>query len=291
MGSKSPSKTTQINKVELSPEQQQLSQLALPYANQFAQSQLQLPNTSIVGFTPAELQAQQMALGSAQGPMQAGAQQAFDTNQFLMDPKLLDPSTNPYLQAQGDAITRNMTNNLTESILPTLRSGATQVGGMYSGGSSREGIAQGLATGKTNDALSDALVNLYGNAYNTGLSTMTQAVGQNPAVMKGLLYPSAVMSGVGAQQREMLQAQQDNQANQAWLAQMLPMLQAQQIYGLMNTLPGGQGVSTVTGAQPGTNTGMSALGGAASGAALGSMIMPGVGTAAGAGIGALLGLL
>jgi hypothetical protein len=291
MGSKSPKKTTQTNKVELSPEQQQLAELGSPYAQQFAGTQLQLPQTSLAGFNPNEITAQKLALNSAAGPMQSLANQAATSNRFLMDPSLLSPDSNPYLAAQGDAITRNMTNNLQESILPGLRAGATMTGGMYSGGSSRSGIAEGLAVGKTNQAVGDALSSLYGNAYNTGLQTMTSAIGQNPAVMKGLLYPSTVYSGVGAQQRAMDQGQMDLAAQNQWAAQMLPLLQAQQIYGLLGSLPGGTGVSTVTGAQPSSNPAMSGLGGAASGAMLGSMIMPGVGTAVGAGLGGLLGLL
>lgn len=290
MGSKSsPKKTTQTNKIELSPEQKQLANLGLPYATQFAETELQLPQTTLAGFNPNEITAQNLALNSAAGPMQALANQAATSNRFLMSPDMLSPDSNPYLAAQGDAITRNMTNNLQESILPGLRAGATMTGGMYSGGSSRAGIAEGLAVGRTNQALGDALASLYGNAYNTGLQTMTSAIGQNPAVMKGLLYPATVYSGVGAQQRAMEQGQMDTAAQNQWAAQMLPLLQAQQIYGLMNSLPGGTGVSTVTGAQPGTNTGLGLLGGAATGASIGSVI-PGVGTGIGAGLGALLSL-
>jgi hypothetical protein len=292
MGSKSsPKKTTQTNKVELSPEQQQLANLGLPYAQQFASTDLQLPQTTVAGFNPNEIYGQQLALGQAMGPMTDLSQKAAASNSFLMDPSLLSPDSNPYLAAQGDAITRTMTNNLNESILPGLRAGSTIAGGMYSGGQSRAGIAEGLATGRTNQALGDALANLYSGAYNTGLSTMTSAIGQNPQVMKGLLYPSTVISGVGGQQRAMEQAQLDATNQNQWAQQMLPLLQAQQIYGLMNALPGGTGVSTVTGAQPSSNPAMSGLGGAASGAMLGSMIMPGVGTAVGAGLGGLLGLL
>lgn len=291
MGSKSPSTTTQTNKVELSPAQEEISQLGLPLARQYAKSKLELPNYSIAGFSPDEVAAQNMARDQAYGGMTDLSQQAATTNKFLLDPALLDPSSNPYLQQQGNAIQQHMTQNLTESILPALRTGSVVAGGLNSGGATKQGLATGMAVGRTNQEIGNALSSLYSNAYSTGLGAMGQAVQANPSVMKGLLYPSTIVSGIGGQIRGMEQAQIDNAAQQQWLSQMLPFYQAQNIYSLMGTMPGGSGVSTVTGAQPQSNPAMSGLGGAASGAVLGSMIMPGIGTAAGAGIGGLLGLL
>jgi hypothetical protein len=67
--------------------------------------------------------------------------------------------------------------------------------------------------------------------------------------------------------------------------QMAPFLQSQDIMSLLSGMPGGSTQTTASGPQKNMLTGT--LGGAASGASLGSMFGP-MGTAAGAGIGALL---
>jgi hypothetical protein len=291
MGSKPQAQTSQTNKVELSPEQQELADLALPFAQKYASKNITAPQAQVAGFSPDEIAAQDSARAMATGQMTQNAQQAAASNQFLMDPSILSPDSNPYLARQGEDITRTITNNLTTSILPSLRAGSVVAGGMNSGGNTRRALAEGAAVGKTTQELGGALNQLYGNAYNTGLSTMTNAIGQNPAVMQGLLYPSLVQSGIGNQIRGMEQTQMDAATQNSWMQQMMPFLQAQQIYGLIGGMPGGQGVSTVTGAQPQTNPVMGGLGGAASGAMMGSMLMPGIGTAVGAGLGGLAGLL
>ena len=290
MGSKEPKPVTQTNTVQLAPEAQEIADLSFPFAQQFAKNKLEIPNWQVAGFNPVEQQAQQGALTAA-GQMQPLAQQAAASNQFLMDPSILSPDSNPYVAAQGDAITQTMTRNFTENMLPALRAGSVTAGGMNSGGNTRFGVAQGLAADRTNEQIGTALTNLYSGAYNTGLNAMSGAIGQNPNVMQGMLYPSTVQSGVGAQQRSMEQAQLVAAANNDWFSQMLPMLQAQHLYGIINSIPGSSGVTTVDGAMPGKNPIMSGLGGAASGAMLGSMIMPGIGTAIGGGLGALGGLL
>ena len=71
---------------------------------------------------------------------------------------------NPYLQDQASAISRNLTQNLQENILPSINSGAMMAGGF---GGSRQGIAQGLGIGRTQQAIGDAQANLYSQGYNT----------------------------------------------------------------------------------------------------------------------------
>jgi hypothetical protein len=118
---------------------------------------------------------------------------------------------------------------------------------------------------------------------------MGRAQALNPQTIASMLTSGQVQAGVGEQMRGMEQAGIDEAVNKFYLQQQLPMLKAQDILGLMGSLPGGSGVSTVTGAQPQTSKVGGALGGAATGASIGSAI-PGIGTALGAGIGGLLGL-
>lgn len=307
MGSKQPSTVTQVNKVQLSPQQQELADLGLTYARAYSKTPLSIPgisvqDPSVLGFDPLETQGQNQALDAANGWITNLANQAASTNSFLMNPNLLSPDSNPYLKAQGDAVTRQATDNLTNNILPALRSGSVVSGGFNSGGNTRFGLAQGTAVGNTNKDITDALANLYGGAYQNGLSTLQSAIAANPSVMQGLLVPATITAGVGDQRRELAQAQSNQDVNNAnnqaalaaqldWLQQQLPFMQAQQIYSLLGALPGGSGTSTVTGAQqPGSNPFTGALGGAATGASIGSII-PGIGTTIGGGLGGILGAL
>lgn len=69
---------------------------------------------------------------------------------------------NPYLQAQQDAITGQVNNNLQRNVLPGINRRAMAAGGY---GGSRQGIAEGLGIGESSRAIADATANLQGNAY------------------------------------------------------------------------------------------------------------------------------
>lgn len=273
MGSKAPATTTQINKTQLSPEQEALMQLALPFAQQYAQQPLQTyGGSTIAGFNPLETQGQGMVTGAAGGAMTDLANAGTQGQMTLLNPNMLDVANNPYVQGQANAITGKVTDNLLQTVLPSIRTGATMASGPYAGGGTREGVAQGLAIGQTNEELSRALAGLYGGAYQSGLSAMGSAVQRNPIAMASATLPGATMADVGAQQRAMEQAQLDA-AHQEWiLAQALPYIRASEIMGLVGGMPGASGVSTVTGAQPQTNPIMGGLGGASAGLAIASAI-------------------
>jgi len=288
-GPKAPSTTTQTNKVELSPEQKQIFQLAFPSMKDYASSNISLfPGSGIANFNPLETAAQSGAIASgAQGQQLANAAAA--SQNFLLSPDQLNPDTNPFLKAQGDAIAQSTTRNLMESILPGIRSGTQITGGQYSGGQTKEGIATGLAVGRTSDAIASNLAKLYGDAYSNGLKTMTTAQANNPTTMQSLLFGPSVEGQVGSQLRSMDQAKLDEQMNRYMLEQQLPLMKAQDLIGMINGMPGATGVSTVTGAQPKATGLMAGLGGAATGAGLASTLFPAM---AGAGpVGAGLGLL
>lgn len=291
MGGKQPKNVTQTNTVQLSPEQNELFNLALPYIKDYAKDPADIyRGKTIADFNANEVLAQQKALQAGNAGAQIG-DSVKQASQFLLNPDILSPDSNPWLQQHGDAITQTMTRNLTESILPQIRSGATAAGGAYSGGSSREGIAQGLAIGRTGDAIGNNLTDLYSRAYTSGLSAMGGAINSSPTAQAAQLFGPSVMSQVGAQQRAMEQAKLDEAARLFLLEEQLPFLTAGDIMSLMQSMPGGAGVSTVSGATPSRSRASGFLGGAATGAALGSALLPGPGTAIGAGAGALMSLL
>ncbi len=280
----------QTSSIQLSPEQQGISNLAFPFAQQFGQTPLQLPTGSgVAGFAPAELQAQQGALDVA-GSSQLGQQSAGALSNIL-SPGFLDPASNPALGAQSAAVTDVATQNLLNNILPALRSGAAVSGGPFSGGSSREGIAEGLAVGETQRAITNALAGLQAQNFQTGLGAQVQGLGLSPQVQAGQLFGPGVQGAVGAQQRGLDQAQLSEQQQRETLQQLLPLLQSQQLFGLVSGSPGAEGVTSVQGSQAGGPGAIqSAIGGAATGATLGSAF-PVVGTGLGGLLGGGLGLL
>ena len=82
---------------------------------------------------------------------------------------------NPYLAANGQAIVDQANQNLNNTIMPGIRSGA-QAAGQY-GGSSRQGIAEGVAGAQATTGIAGALSQLYGNAYNTDQANETSRIG------------------------------------------------------------------------------------------------------------------
>lgn len=291
MGGSAPAKTTQTNKVELSPEQQKVFNLALPSIEQAAAQDPQIyGGSAVAGFNPTEIAAQQAILGAAGGTVNQLAGAGAAANQFMLDPAMmLSPDQNPYVTGYGDTIVRQLTQNLQQQILPGLNRQSEVTQGPY-GSTSRLGIAQGNAIGQTAQAGGDALSKLYADAYGSGLEAMGRGLALNPQTIASQLTSGQAMDAVGGQQRAMEQALLDEQVNKFYLQQQLPFMKAQDLMALITGMPGGQGVSTVKGAQPQSGGLMAGLGGAASGAVLGSMIFPGVGTAVGAGLGGLLGL-
>lgn len=289
MGGGQPSETKQVNEVKLSPEQKQVFNLAFPHLQQYAQNPVQMfQGSTVAGFNPWEVQAQGMALDAA-GVGQGLATGAANTNAFLMDPALLDPQSNPWLAKHGDAIANTMGRQLTEHALPALRAGDTQAGGMYSGGNTRSLIAEGLASARASEATGDALSSLYNNAYSTGLGTMSDALRMSPLTQASQLFGAQTVGAVGSQSRALEQSLLDETVRNWYMQQQMPLLHAQDLFGMLGTMPGGQGVSTVTGAQPSTNPVMAGLGGAAMGASLAPML--GATGPIGAGVGLLAALL
>ena len=184
MGGATSPKVTQTSTVKLSPEQQKIADLAFPFAEQYASTPVQqYAGSGVAGFTAPEQQAQQQYLEEAAPTAGALAGKSAAAQSQLLDPQfMLDVANNPYLQAAMSSMTGQVTNNLNENILPGVRSGATQAGGMYSSASSKSGIAEGKAVGDTNRGLSDSIAKTMFDAYNRGLTGMQTAVPQTGAV-------------------------------------------------------------------------------------------------------------
>lgn len=114
-----------------------------PQGQPQAQNPYMAPQGGNLGMTPQAL--------PMQGQPSQGGTPAFDSGR-----------TNPWIAAQGQALTAQSNQNLRQNILPGIGQGA-QAAGMY--GSSRQGIAEGQAMGNAQTGLNSALAGLYSNAY------------------------------------------------------------------------------------------------------------------------------
>src|SRR5690349_437055 len=300
---KPPSTVNQTTRVELGPEQKKLFDLGFPMLNQYASTPIkQFEGTGIADFSDLEKQGQQAYLDQA-GPAAQIADQArggFAAAQNLNQNVLgnekfqLDVANNPYLRDAIMAMTGGINQNLLETQLPATRAGATQASGMYSGASSKAGIAEGSAIGNTNRAISDAVAEMLFKQYNAGMGNLNQSVANAKGLAEtaptvqhlGLTAPD-IISGVGGQQRAMDQAKLDETIQKFYAEQALPLLQGQELISLINGMPGGTTTSTASGLwRPQQSPFMMGLGALS----LGSQIFGGGGGGAG-GLGALASLL
>ena len=277
---------TQTTTYQLSPEQRQLLNLAMPGVTSFASNVPQrYPESAIAGFDPSQVAGQEGALGSA-GTQTNLARAGAGTSLDWLSPNALDVRNNPALQGQIGAATRPITQALTEQALPAIRDSAERSGNF---GSSRQGIAEGLASGRASQAIGDATSNIVNNQYNTNVATQPKGLELLPQTQAAQTTGDLTTSAVGDTRQALAQALLGEKVGGYNYDQLAPFLQSKEIMSLLSGLPGGTNISTAS--TPQKNPLTQALGGAATGASLGSALFPGVGTAAGAGIGALLPFL
>lgn len=271
---------------ELSPEQRELMNIAMPGVREFAASTPQrYQGSQVAGFTEPQIAGQNMALGAA--PVQAGlAKNAAGANNFYTSGDIWNPSSNPNLQGAIDASVRPIYENLTEKALPAIRQEAITAGGF---GGSRQGIAEGIATREASRAAGDTASKLAQSQYDTNVNAQLKALALTPTIQGAQTAPSITTSGVGDVQQALQQALLNQDVSGFNFDQYAPFMQSKEIMALLQGLPGGTAISTAN--SPTSSPWGQALGGAATGASLGSALMPGIGTGIGALGGALLPFL
>src|SRR5512139_1686804 len=115
--------TTNVTKVELSPEQRELLGLAMPNLRQFANtpvSQIIPPFSGVARFQPEQTAGQEAVLGAVPG-MQGVTGSAAGASKYLTNPDILSAESNPALKGIGDTIkgeTRSAVDNLLQEALP-----------------------------------------------------------------------------------------------------------------------------------------------------------------------------
>lgn len=330
-----PSKTQTVTTQELAPEQQQLLDLVIPVAKQFVQNPPRLPQESTIApVDPLQQQAHQAVLGrvgdltgasdallrnnvklaqggatiglQGLGSLLKGAAPASSAQNFLLSGAASDPTKNPALLQELNTVRQRLTENLTQNVLPTIRSGAVQAGQL---GGTRQGIAEGLATKGTQQAVGDASARILNNAFNAGLQAQLGALGQTlgtiaqasdaglsnasralfaaPQTLQASVFPQQLVENIGQFRRNEQQAALDEATTRFFAEQLLPFQAAQEVAALAFGIPAGSVTSTAGQLKA---SGLSrGIGGALGGAGLGSVFgIPG--TIIGALLGGLGGL-
>lgn len=276
---------------QLSPEQQELLNLAMPGLRNFAtHTPERYSGGTVAPFTAPQIAGQNQVLGAASGPMQDLANTGASANQFLMG-DIWNPASNPYLQSAIDATIRPITEQYMQTVRPAIRDNFAAAGQQFGG--SRRNIAEGIAANSYMRNVGDATSKLVQDQYGNNLNAMVKALALNPQTMQSQTMPGLATSGVGDVQQAQQQAELNSQIQGFNYDQLAPFLQSRELISMLTGIPGGstymegmQGM--VMPQQPGKFQG--AMSGAMAGASLGSVV-PGIGTGIGAGLGGLLGFL
>lgn len=236
---------TQTTTVQMSPEQRQLYDMAMPGINQWASRPLQMfPGTGVAGFDPAQVQGQNMALGAA-GPQAGLAANAANATNFFTSGNIWDPSANPALGGAIDAATRPIMERFQEVQLPAIRGEAVGTGNF---GSSRQGVAEGIASREASRAVGDVASRLVQDQYGTNVRAQLAALGLLPTVQQGQLAPAITTSGVGDVRQALAQARLGEDVNRFNFDQMAPLLQSRELLSILQGIPGG--TTTAVGSVP-----------------------------------------
>lgn len=238
MGGGSDSKQT--TEVKLSPEQRRILDLAMPSLERFAGSP-PVP-VGVEPFNANQTASQNAALGAVGAQNQLAANAAQGGN-FLLSGDVLKAESNPALQSYMDAAVRPIYQNLTDTMLPQVRSGAAAAGGY---GGSRQGIAEGIAMRGASDAAGMTTANIANEGYKSGLDAMTKAGALAPIYQGVQTQGAATQGAVGDVQRAMAEALRGSVNEQS----MMDLLVGKELAALSGGIPGGSTSTTSQAAQP-----------------------------------------
>lgn len=266
--------TTNTTTQNLTPDQQNLVDMAQPGYQQFAASNPTLPtgNNAVAPFNPNQVQGQNAVLGST-GTQSGVVSGAAGANNLLTSGSLLDPASNPGLANYQKSAVQPIYDNLNQVTLPQLSANASTGSGGISAnvGGSREGIAQGLASRGASEAAGQTEANIANAGYSAGLQGLIQGTGLAPTTAAAQTIPGATQSTVGDVQQQ--QSQQVLNANNAasQFAQWLPYLKSSLLTGAASGTPGGSATSV---GSTNTNPSLASMligGGAAAGGLAGGL--------------------
>lgn len=320
-GSSGPSQQTVTNQVQLPDWLNWQEENAVGQAAGIAQGRNPYQNVPSLTTTVPDMNGQQLAANNAiyNLGMSGGTSSVQSGNNYLTSlingGQQVQAAANPYTnyynpatQSEINQANQNITNTYMNATAPQLAAQFSQAGAF---GGSAMNQQQQLQQNTLAQNLGYTDQNILGQNYQTAANLAQQQADQaNQVAMANQqqrlqgIYGANVNQqnigtalnqayGAGTNQYNISQQQAQQAYNQAYNNQNWQEQQLQNLY--LPAVTGASGIyrgSTTT--SPNLNqgaTGAGVLGGAASGAAIGTMIEPGWGTAIGAGAGALAGLL
>lgn len=217
------------------------------------------PEQMVAPLTQTQIEANQAGLDTARQQSQWADQVVGGLLPWATGQRL-DIANDPIAQNAITAALNPLQQQFTETIMPSITSGAIASGGL---GGSRQGVAQGLAAQRYAQAVGDTTSKMSLDLYNRNLQQQIQAASQIPQYESWLQSPYTMGQQVGTQERDYQQALRDA-IGKNWQLGQTAMTQGGSLLGQLS----GQGGQTVTDF-PDANPWVSALGGAISGAQLG----------------------
>lgn len=271
-----PQTSTSTTTQQLSPQQQQLLGLTNPVFKSYFNSDGSINASPYTGQTqagtnPLQTLGQSMALQTAQGPAQGAVDATLQGTNFLTSGQVLDPNTNPGLAGTLQAATRNLTNNFSRSVLPSIRDDAVMSGGY---GGSGQGIAEGLAASDLNNQVADTTSQLLSQNYQSGLDAMTKGLAFAPSNISAAFTPATAVSGVGDVQQNQQQSQINDLINNYYTKQFFPLQLAEELAGVAMGQPGGSASTASTTPSTGGSTLNNVLSGVLGGGSIAASLLP-----------------
>jgi hypothetical protein len=241
----SPSKVTQTNKVELSPEQRELINQGMKLTGQVTDQPPHMPQ--VPGFDPLQSQGQQAIIDTAtSGGLKDTTDKLTGAQNFLLG-DVLDVNKNPALRGAVDAAVRPLSEAFNEQVIPGINRAAVGTGPFSSFATTKTMQNKALAGDRYMQQVGDTSSKMVSDAYLAGLDAMTKGVALAPGTQRAQLFPGTAISAVGDVRRGLAQ----EQAQQGFEDEMFPFTMGLQLLGAAGATPGGGSTGTVSGAQPG----------------------------------------
>jgi hypothetical protein len=197
-----------------------------------------------------------------------------DLGQQTLSGQFLHPASNPYLAANIEAATRPQIEQLTQSLIPTLR---TQAVGTGAAGGAREDLLLSNLIGGTQKNIMDVAAQMVAENYGRERGYQMQAPSMIQAGMGLQQAGPGLMAQVGDVQRAFEQERIDEAIRAFEEAQVAPWRPIMPYADIVQQMRSGETTNRVT-RTPGPSTAASvlsgALGGGAMGAGIGSILWP-----------------
>ena len=193
------------------------------------------PGDVVADFDPLQTQGQNNIVNFAGGMGTDLAGKAINANNALLDPaKMLDPSQNPYFTNVIDDLLQRNTQNLTENVLPSVRSGGTSSGQF---GGSATGIGEALATDRFHQGNIQQQNTMGLDQQRLGMQGMLQAIMNSPQMFNLGMAPGQAIAGVGEARQNQAQNEIKGDVARHDFEQNEPI----QMLELLKMLTGGMG--------------------------------------------------